>query len=63
MNALAQKTVPEQNTIKQALRPEINTWDLMKLKHSVKQKTPSIGQDGNPENGKRFSLTPHLTGA
>ena len=37
----------------------INTRDLMQLKASVRQRTPSIGQRDSLQNGKRFLSTPH----
>jgi hypothetical protein len=41
----------------QVLRSMIDKWDLMKLKASVRQKTPSIGQNGNLQIGKGSSPT------
>jgi hypothetical protein len=46
--------------IMQALRSTTNKWDIVKMKSFCKAKVPSIGQNGSPQNGKRFSPTPHL---
>ena len=41
----------------QALRSTIDKWDFMKLKSFSKQKTLSIGQNGNLQIGKRSTPT------
>jgi hypothetical protein len=45
----------------QTVRSTIDKWDLMKLKASVRQRTLSMGQNGSLHNGKRSSLTLHMT--
>jgi hypothetical protein len=36
-----------------AVRSRIDKWDLIKLQSSVRQRTPSRGQKGNQQMGKR----------
>jgi hypothetical protein len=45
----------------QALRSTIDKWDLMKLKTFVRQRAWSLGQNDNPQIGKRSSVTLHPT--
>jgi hypothetical protein len=45
--------------IVQALRSTINKWDLMMLKCSVRERTPSKGQNSSLQNGKISSSAPH----
>jgi hypothetical protein len=45
----------------QSLRSTINEWDLMKLKISVRQRTPSTGQNSSLQIGKRSFPALHLT--
>ena len=42
-----------------ALRSRIDKWDLIKLQVSVRQRTPSRGQIGNQQIGKRSSPILH----
>ena len=43
-----------------AVRSRIDKWDLIKLQSSVRQRTLSIGQKGNQQNGKRSLPILHL---
>jgi hypothetical protein len=45
----------------QAPRSTINKWNLMGLNASIRQRRPSIGQNGSLENGERFSPTLYPT--
>jgi hypothetical protein len=44
----------------QALRPIIGKWDLLKVKASVSQRTPSLGHISNFQVRKRSSPILHL---
>jgi hypothetical protein len=41
------------------LRATMDKWDLIKLKASVKQRTLSIGQNRNPQIGKKNLYQPY----
>lgn len=46
---------PEDTPIIQTLRLKINKWNLRKLKSSIMQRIPLIGQKSSLHNGKIFS--------
>jgi hypothetical protein len=41
--------------ISQALRSNSNKWDLIKLKTPIRGRAPSSGQNGNVQNGGKYT--------